>query len=169
MPKPASTSLSIVLAAQSSHTTAIAHFCPAGDPHHKVAAAAMAALQAWQLQQPAMLEPFLDRLVPALCMRLTDAKEGLRSTAERWVIDRLTSSHQAGACKGMWPVCAVGESHQVLLRNPAVSSACASCLGRVSIGGPVTPRRACAARPGIFSCACRDCADVAQLRHRMYI
>ena len=79
---------------------AIAYVCPAGDPHHKVAAAALAALQAWLRQQPAMLEPFLDRLVPAMCMRLTDAKEGLRSAAERWVIDRLSASHQAVACKG---------------------------------------------------------------------
>eukprot|EP00891_Asterochloris_glomerata_P008401 jgi/Astpho2/8401/Aster-x1496 len=46
------------------------------------AAAARTDWQAWLRQQPAMLEPFLDRLVLALCMRLTDAKEGLRSAAE---------------------------------------------------------------------------------------
>ena len=57
----------------------------------------MAALQAWQRQQPAMLEPFLDRLVPTLCMRLTDAKEVLRIAAERWVIHRLRAGHQAVA------------------------------------------------------------------------
>ena len=57
----------------------------------------MAALQAWQRQQPAMLEPFLDRLVPALCLRLTDAKESLRSAAERWVINRLGASHHGPA------------------------------------------------------------------------
>ena len=49
-----------------------------------------------------MLEPFLDRLVPALCLRLTDAKEGLRSAAERCVIDRLRAGHQAVACEGEW-------------------------------------------------------------------
>lgn len=73
----------------------------------------MAALQAWLRQQPAMLEPFLDRLVLALCMRLTDAKEGLRSAAERWAIDGLRASQQGVACEGKWAVCAVGESQHV--------------------------------------------------------
>lgn len=113
MPTPASASLLVVLQAHHAHTTATACFCRAGDPHHKVAAAAMAALQAWLRQQPAMLEPFLDRLVLALCMRLTDAKEGLRSAAERWAIDGLRASQQAVACEGKRAVCAVGESQHV--------------------------------------------------------
>lgn len=53
----------------------------AADPHFKVAHAALDALAAALQHQTAKLESHLDRLIPALSQRLTDAKEVLRSVA----------------------------------------------------------------------------------------
>ena len=55
----------------------------AAEPHFKVAHAAMEAAESALQHHTAMLEGHLERLMPALSQRLTDAKEVLRSAATR--------------------------------------------------------------------------------------
>lgn len=58
------------------------HVCLSeGDPHFKVAQAALDAVQAGLQQHSQLMEPSLDRLLPLLSLRITDAKEAIRGAA----------------------------------------------------------------------------------------
>lgn len=52
-----------------------------GDPHFKVAQAALDAVQAGLLHHSELLEASLDRLLPLLSQRITDPKEAIRGAA----------------------------------------------------------------------------------------
>lgn len=57
-----------------------------GDPHFKVAHAALDAVQAClQEQHCQLIEPSLDRLLPLLSVRITDPKEAIKSAAVGYV------------------------------------------------------------------------------------
>ena len=53
----------------------------AGDPHFKVAHAALDAVQACLHHHSELVEMSLDRLLPLLSQRITDPKEAIRSAA----------------------------------------------------------------------------------------
>ena len=58
------------------------HLClPEGDPHFKVAQAALHAVQACLQLHPQLMELSLDRLLPLLALRITDPKEAIRGAA----------------------------------------------------------------------------------------
>ena len=52
-----------------------------GDPHFKVAQAALEAVQVCLQQHSQQMEPSLDRLLPLLSLRITDPKEAIRGAA----------------------------------------------------------------------------------------
>ena len=52
-----------------------------GDPHFKVAHAALDAVQACLHHHSELIEASLDRLLPLLSQRITDPKEAIRSAA----------------------------------------------------------------------------------------
>ncbi len=52
-----------------------------GDPHFKVAHAALDAVQACLQHHAGMLEASLDRLLPLLAQRIIDPKEAIRTAA----------------------------------------------------------------------------------------
>ena len=53
----------------------------AGDPHFKVANAALDAVQACLQHHTSLFEASLDRLLPLLAQRIIDPKEAIRMTA----------------------------------------------------------------------------------------
>ena len=85
----------------------------AAEPHFKVAHAAMEAAESALLHHTAMLEGHLERLMPALSQRLTDAKEVLRSAATRCacvyccVRDRVTDFHPCKHSPACTPACLI--------------------------------------------------------------